>query len=122
MSRHITKTEGEGFEPSSEENPLKRFSRPLRARGRRGRIWLRCADLARRQSPSRGRGNGWGNEIVVKNLTAVDGRGRTDARGVRRTRHLLVTWTALSNTRRAQKPRLPGSRVTVLAACSSPEK
>src|SRR2546421_867901 len=25
----ITTTEGEGFEPSSEENPLKRFSRPL---------------------------------------------------------------------------------------------
>jgi len=67
-------------------------------------------------------GNGWGNEIVVKNLTAVDGRGRTDARGVRRTRHLLVIWTALSNTRRAQKPRLPGSRVTAVAACFSSEK
>src|SRR5207247_11333322 len=76
LAKTPEKTEGEGFEPSSEENPLKRFSRPFPARRRRGRIWLHHADFGRTLRPATGPGERLGERNRSENVTCVDGRRR----------------------------------------------
>ena len=70
MACHYAKfgsvTEGEGFEPSSELNAPKRFSRPLYHILSRDQSWLCGAECDAGPVPGTVRGNGWGNEIVVK--------------------------------------------------------
>jgi hypothetical protein len=70
------KTEGEGFEPSSEENPLKRFSRPFPSRSTPNRSWLHDADLIRWLGPSTRPGERLGERNRREIVTCVDGRGR----------------------------------------------